>query len=427
MTIFFICAALLVVICLLWLLTGLFRANRTSTDQEAVNIALARERRVTLDAAIADGSIDQTTYEYEREQLEHDLASDLRPESQQPTTHRNGQIAAAVLVAVFVPIAAGALYLHLGNPAAITQSHSAEVATSSQNGSNAQNAATGAQAPALADLLPQLEERLSNSPDDLDGWRLLGRSYLSVNEFGRAQAAFEKALALDDNDVTTMAQLAESIAMSREGDLTGEPLTLLTRSNQLDPSHEHTLWLLSIARQQVGDHEGALAGFDQLAIIAKDNPQAQSTIEQMRSRSVQALSVNPGRQTNEENANNTVPDTQQPQASISVTVSLNESAQASANPEHAVFIYAKASNGPPMPLAVSRITVKDLPTTVTLDDSMAMIPTMKLSSFENVTVGARVSASGNPIAQSGDWFSEQRNINVEDVSQVTLTIDQQAP
>ncbi len=436
MIMFFISAALLVALCLAWLLYGLFRSGHSDTDQEAVNIQLARERRQILDDALADGSIDQASHDYEREQLEFDLASDLKLESERTATRKTGNIAAAVVVAIFVPVAAGALYLQLGNPAAITQV-------------DAPPTETQAQAPALADLLPQLEQRLATSPDDVAGWRLLGRSYLSVNEFAKARSAFEKALALDEDDVPTLAQLSESIAMQQEGDLAGEPTAYLERANALDPDHEHTLWLLSIARQQAGDHEAALQGFDRLTGMSQGNPDALATIEQMRSRSLEAMSGSTGETPPDSGSpeiGSSASSTARPEeqadlplgdsdaqtaapgdASIKVSVSLSEAAQNEVSADSAVFIYARASEGPPMPLAASRVTVSDLPITVTLDDSMAMIPGMTLSSFPSVSVGARVSATGNALAQSGDWFAEADEIIVSDTDALSLTIDSQTP
>ena len=110
-----------------------------------------------------------------------------------------------------------------------------------------------------------------------------------------------------------------------------------------------------------------------------------------------------------------------------MTVALSEEALAASADDQVVFIYARATNGPPMPLAVSRLSVADLPTTVTLDNSMAMIPTMTLSSFPSVTVGARVSVSGEAIAQTGDWFSEATDIVPANTDPVVLNIDQQTP
>lgn len=432
MIMFFISAALLVALCLAWLLYGLFRSGHSDTDQEAVNITLARERREVLDNALADGSIDQASYDYEREQLEYDLASDLKLESERTATRKTGNVAAAVVVAIFVPVAAGALYLQLGNPTAINQVDAPPVADNSQ-------------APALADLLPQLEQRLATSPDDVEGWRLLGRSYLSVNEFAKARSAFEKALALDENDVATLAQLSEAIAMQQEGDLSGEPLAYLERANALNPDHEHTLWLLAIARQQAGDHTAALQGFDRLASMSQGNPEALDTIDQMRNRSLEAMSivagVNPPTTDNAEQSTtdsatnpaqqNTTDDPTNDQAvagaSIQVSVSLSEAALEAVATDSAVFIYARASEGPPMPLAASRVTVSDLPITVTLDDSMAMIPAMTLSAFPSVSIGARVSATGNALAQSGDWYGEVSDVIVADTDEISLTIETQTP
>lgn len=447
MTLFFLSAAFLVILCLLWLLLGLFKNQGNSLDQETVNITLARERSETLTTALASGAIDQTTYDYEREQLDYDLAADLTL-SKNSVSKRGGHLVAAGLVVLFVPIAAGALYLKLGNPGAITQDRTAPPADADNSDANAQGQLPGP----LAELLPQLEERLADNPDDIDGWRLLGRSYLSIRDYDGAQNAFQKALALDENDAPTMTQLAESIAMNRDGELSGEPMALLERAISIDSRSEHTLWLRSIGMQQAGNHQEALLGFNILMSLAQDNPDAVATIDQMRSRSIQALGANSVAQATQDNtqtasnvatetnsdstlesANNTgtatnaqpAPDTATP--AIEVTVNLDSNAANSASPEHAVYIYATATTGPPMPLAVARLTVKDLPATVVLDDSMAMIPNMKLSLFSDVTIGARVSASGNPIAETGDWFTEATNIIVADTPTISLTIDKQTP
>ena len=436
MILFFIFAAMLVLLCLLWLLFGLFRADTSSTDQEAVNISLARERLAALEAALGNGAIDQSTFDSEKEQLEYDLAGTLKSENEANKLNKRGHFGAATLVVLFVPIAAGALYLKLGDPSAIT--HSPQAASdASVTGGSATDNSSAAQAPALLDLLPQLEERLATSPDDIDGWRLLGRSYLSVGEFDGARSAFEKAIALDDSDVATLAQLAETIAMTQNGNLAGEPLALLEKATALDRDHEHTLWLMSIARQQAGDHAAALEGFDILTTKAVGNAEVLATIDEMRDVSLSALAANPnatviepaqnGADTRPADAEQATEDPAANNASLSVSVSLSEPVLADATPDQAVFIYARASNGPPMPLAVSRLSVRDLPVTVTLDDTMAMIPAMKLSSFASVTVGARVSASGNAIAESGDWYSEQENILVNETDELNIVIDKRTP
>ena len=92
-----------------------------------------------------------------------------------------------------------------------------------------------------------------------------------------------------------------------------------------------------------------------------------------------------------------------------------------------VFVYAKAASGPPMPLAVQRLRVEQLPATVTLTDGMGMLPNMKLSQFPQVVIGARVSKSGNAIAQSGDLQTISKPMAVTTTTPVELTIDQVVP
>jgi cytochrome c-type biogenesis protein CcmH len=108
-------------------------------------------------------------------------------------------------------------------------------------------------------------------------------------------------------------------------------------------------------------------------------------------------------------------------------VTLDPALAAQAAPESTVFVFARAVQGPRMPLAILRRQVKDLPVTVTLDDSLAMSPAMTLSKFDQVTVGARVSASGNAMPQSGDLEGSQSPVSVASSGSVAITIDHKVP
>ncbi|MEO7622731.1 MAG: c-type cytochrome biogenesis protein CcmI, partial [Gallionella sp.] len=91
-----------------------------------------------------------------------------------------------------------------------------------------------------------------------------------------------------------------------------------------------------------------------------------------------------------------------------------------------VFVFAKAMSGPPMPIAVIRAQVKDLPQKFTLNDSMAMMPTMKLSNFKEVAIGAKISKSGNATPQSGDLRGEISAVKIG-TNNVQLVIDKVVP
>ena len=96
------------------------------------------------------------------------------------------------------------------------------------------------------------------------------------------------------------------------------------------------------------------------------------------------------------------PQTTLPARSIKVTVKLSPALAGKTAPGDTVFIFARAAQGPKMPLAIVRKQVKDLPVSVTLDDSMAMLPEMKMSSFPQLVIGARVSKTGDAVPKSGD-------------------------
>jgi cytochrome c-type biogenesis protein CcmH len=91
-----------------------------------------------------------------------------------------------------------------------------------------------------------------------------------------------------------------------------------------------------------------------------------------------------------------------PKGFVAGKVTLAAAVAAKASPEDTVFIFARAAEGPRMPLAILRKQVKDLPIEFRLDDAMAMQPSMKLSSFPKVVVGARVSKRGDAVPQPGD-------------------------
>jgi len=112
---------------------------------------------------------------------------------------------------------------------------------------------------------------------------------------------------------------------------------------------------------------------------------------------------------------------------VRVEVSLAEPLRSSIDPNDSLFVYAKAVSGPPMPLAAHRGRAADLPVTLTLDDSMAMIPAVKLSGFDRVTVGARISKSGQAVPRSGDLEGEVTPVSPGQAGTVKILIDRVRP
>ena len=114
-------------------------------------------------------------------------------------------------------------------------------------------------------------------------------------------------------------------------------------------------------------------------------------------------------------------------SSIIVNVSLSDELHKTFVNSDTLFIYARAMNGPKMPLALVKMTAGDLPTTVTLDDSVSMMPSMTLSSMEQVEVIARISKSGQAVMQSGDIFGTVKSVKTNQSETVDIVISELAP
>ena len=447
MTLFLALSALLVALTLAtfaWtLLGGPSRAEVSADDaQRRANVAIAREQLAALERAREAGDVDGAAFAEERDRLERSLAAALG-NGTGARARRGAGVALAALVALGVPLATWALYQRVGQPEALAlgpDSRGAGQRQADRAGAtpdaNAAPGTDGALAPSLDELLPELEARLAERPDDLEGWSLLGRTYLNLERFDEAARALERASGLAPEDVGLLAALAEARAMRAGGTLLGDALEPLERAVGIDPMQEQALWLLGIARQQAGRHDEAIELLTRLRGIAAGagNAEAVATIDDYLSRSREALGrapVAPGGIGAAAGVPAPAPDPDgadgADRAAVTVTVSLSDEAAAATAPGQSVFVFARAPDGPPMPLAVARLSVADLPATVTLDGSTAMVPTMTIGAFPSVTVGARVSASGEPVAASGDWFDEAEGVDASARPTLELTIDRQVP
>lgn len=259
-------------------------------------------------------------------------------------------------------------------------------------------------------MIGQLEQKMQDDPENGTGWTMLGRSYMMLKRFPEAVDALDKALALTPEDPELMLSLADAIAMTNEGQMAGRPQELIDQALAVSPNNPKALWLAGITAREAEDHEKAIGYWQTLLPLIADD--AGSTQE------VQALI---------QEAGGTVTTASKPTPkaastiSVVVKVDLDESLHDKASPEDTVFIYVKASEGPQMPLAAVRKQVKDLPLEITLDESMGMMPQMKMSNFDAYKVGARVSRSGQAISTSGDFIIEKSPVKAGETIELTIS------
>ena len=242
-------------------------------------------------------------------------------------------------------------------------------------------------------------------------------------------------------------RLADAIAMSQQGSMGGEPESLLTRALAMEPQNPQGLWLLGMAQSERGDHAAAISTWETLLPLLAGDARSSEEVRQLIARAQQQsgnvassasaavdatvdATVNAADNEETGNAGDTESAMPAPAADVvqsqgteqlTVNVQLGDAIAQGLPASTPVFVYAKASNGPPMPLAVTRRTLGDIPFTVTLSDDDAMIPAMRLSQFAQIDVGARISRSGDAIARSGDFFGEL-SIQADTGEDVTIEI-----
>ncbi|MEO7245828.1 MAG: tetratricopeptide repeat protein, partial [Rubrivivax sp.] len=311
-----------------------------------------------------------------------------------------GGRAGAVMLALALPVLAVGLYAQLGNRAAL----------------DPLAAPAPAAPPSAADveaMVERLAQRMRERPDDPEGWLMLGRSYAVMGRFEPARDAYAQAIKRLPDDAALLADYADVLAMTLEGRVAGEPERLVLRALQLDPDNLKALALAGTAALERGDAAAAVPLWEHARRVAPpDSPIAAGLDESVReARAAAGLAQSSTAGDSAASAHTTGTATAATPAAVgtsalTVRVTLAPALAATAQPDDTLYVFVRAADGPRMPLAIARRRASDLPLTLTLDDAMAMSPQLRLSAFDRVVVGARVSRSGQALPQPGDLEGE---------------------
>ena len=402
---FWIAVFVLLALALVILLLPLMRAVRgqRAEHRQQQNIKIAREKKSQLQAQLDEAEIDQAAYDSAYIDLQTSLALELDSDETDSEKAPGKWMAFVVLLAI--PTASVLLYLTYGeyrvieNPQLVTAAPSQQAAAAPQM--------------TLDEMTTAIKQRLKDNPEDAEGWFMLGRTLMSRQQYNEAVTAYQRSNDLLPDEPGILFALADALAMQNNGKLLGEPEALLQRGLKIAPRFPNGLWLAGMAAEQRKDYEAAHRYWSLLLPLIAENPTS--------TREVQGL-IAMLEERDPELAETSIPDSG---PGIKLLVDISAELKAKASPDTTVFVYAKAMQGPPMPLAVKKLQLGELPVSITLSDDDAMMPSMKLSSFDQVVVGARVSSSGNPVAQSGDFYTEQEAIDsTNPPAQIKLVIDQ---
>jgi len=405
---FAVLAAVLLVLALLFVVPPLFRRAQPAVVEAGPDLATYRDQLADLERDLQAGALTADRYEQARRELERRLAEELQAHPV-ATPAPPGSKAVGFAVVAGVPVLAVALYLVLGapdalDPAAVTPADSAHSVTPEQ----------------IEQMVAKLAQRLESSPDDPQGWIMLGRSYSAMGRFKEAAEAYQQAVKRVPADAQLLADYADAMGMAQGRSLKGEPSRLIARALAVDPDHVKSLALAGTAAFEARDYPAAVRHWERLMRnIPPDSEFAQSIASGLAEARQLAGGAAP--------AGRAQAATAAVEPVIRGTVRLSPKLAAQVSPDDTLFVFARAINGPRAPLAVKRFRAAQLPVEFVLDKSAAMSPEMTLAQHAEVTVGARISKSGSPGSKSGDLEGFRQPVKVGGSAAIEIVIDTLVP
>lgn len=307
---------------------------------------------------------------------------------------RRHSLAQFASIAIAVPLLAFGLYQLVGTPAALDASVREAPET-------------------MQDAIAQLQAELQRDPQQAEGWRLLGRARIEQEQFAEARDAYAHAAKLLPDNGDVQVEYAEARALAnpqRRFDATS--VALLQGVLEGDPDHQRARWFLGIAQRQAGDDAAAAKTWEPLLgqVDASTVTALRAQIDVARS----AAGLPP------------LPPATAPAAANALTVKVkldpDFASRVRLRGDASVFVIARVPDGPPMPVAVEKHSLQELPLELTLDDSDSPMPTQKLSTLKEVELVARLSSSGNAMRQDGDMESEAVRVTLPANAPVELVI-----
>ena len=372
MTMFYVIGALMALAAILFVAFPLLRTRKPSTApaQDAANVAIYADQSAEMQTDLNNGLLSQQQFDLAQHELERRLLQDI-PVATAPAPAGKTARWPGVIIALLVPLIAVGLYFKLGNPAAINPPVDPTVAQMQQ----------------VESMLPKLEQKLREQPNDITGWAMLGKAAMVLERYPEAAQAYAKLTQLTPQDAQAYADYADALAMANGQKLSGKPAALIAQALKLDPNNGKARYLAGFAAIEQGNTKAAIAHWEKLLAQIPPDAEGAAMLREKLAELKQQTGISSALSSS---------------ANISGQVTLAAALKNKASPQDTLFIFARAVTGPKMPLAMLKVQVKDLPVNFKLDDSMAMSPQMKLSNFPEVVIVARVSKSGTAVTQAGD-------------------------
>ncbi|MBK3871168.1 c-type cytochrome biogenesis protein CcmI [Stutzerimonas frequens] len=392
---FWIAAASLLLVALAFLLLPILRGRRAQAEEDrtALNVALYEERMAELTVQHEAGTLSAEQLEAGRADAARELLEDTE-ESGAPRTARLGR-SVPLVAALLVPLMGYGLYLHWGasDKVQLARQFSGQPRT-------------------VEEMTARLEQAVKAQPDSAEAWYFLGRTYMNQERPADAAKAFAQVVELAGRQPELLGQWAQALYFARNRQWTPDLQALTDEALRGDPQEVTSLGLLGIAAFEEARYADAVRFWEQLVAALPENDPSREAIRGGINRAREQLGEPAETASQPEVAGIT----------LQVEVQLDPEVAKAVSPQDSVFVFARAVAGPPAPLAAKRLTVADLPASISLSDADAMIPSLKISSVEQVVLMARISSTGD--ATKGEWMGRSEALDTKGEERtVRLVID----
>ncbi|WPC06639.1 c-type cytochrome biogenesis protein CcmI [Pseudomonas benzenivorans] len=394
---FWLSAGLLLLAALAFLLIPVLRGRKAQAEEDrtALNVTLYQERLQELEGEHRAGILSDAQLQAGRDEAARELLADTEGAGRKA---RNGVLGSKVplTAALLMPLLGYGLYLHWGAIDRVEQARS-----------------FAEQPQSIEEMTARLEATVKDNPESAEGWYFLGRTYMAQERAGEAAQAFERAVAIAGRQPELLGQWAQALYFAGNKQWSERLQQLTDEALQADPAEVTSLGLLGIAAFEGGRFAEAIEHWQRLVAALPEQDPSRQAIEGGIARARERLAAEGGAQPAEPAA--------EQGRQLLVRVELAAALRDEVQPGDSVFVFARAVSGPPMPLAVKRLTVAELPAEVSLSDSDAMMPQLKLSGFERVQLVARISRKGD--ATAGEWVGRSQPLASSSAEPQRLTID----
>ncbi len=396
---FWLAAGLLLLIALSFLLIPVLRERRAQREEDrtALNVALYEERVAELHSQQQEGVLSAEQMDSGRAEAARELLADTEGSANVRTSRLGKPL--PLLAALLVPVLGLGLYLHFGASDKVELTR--EFAQAPQS---------------MEEMTRRLERAVAAQPDSAEGLYFLGRTYMAQDRPADAAKIFERTVALAGRQPELLGQWAQAQYFADNKQWSDKVQGLTDEALKADPNEVTSLGLLGIAAFEGGRFQEAIDYWKRLQAQLPPDDNSRAALQGGIDRASEKLVASGGKVASEPAAK-----AQAKGAVLKVRVDLAAELKAKVQPGDSVFIFARATQGPPAPLAAKRLTVADLPATVELADADAMMPQLKLSNFPEVQLVARVSRAGQPTA--GEWVGRSRPLASSTTAAQQLTID----